>query len=834
MPLGSWADVTRRLDRNPEWKLCLDIEPISWNVLRRTDPRSYQAVRQYLGAEDGSSRVEMVAASYAQPFGWVIGGESNIRHLIRGREIVNEHFPGIEVDTYATQEPCWTSSLPQILRSLGFKRAVLKNPGTAWGGYASGIDRETVLWVGPDGTSIPCVPRYHCEELRSCWETEAGQMEPDFVEKCIEGGILHPVGSFLQDLGWPARPHLDRDGDEIQYVTWREYMEDIAAEPTEEWHFTQEDIRCTLPWGEGTLQRMSREVRAAEHKIIAAEKIASIAGIVRGGTYPEEKLREAWDQLLLSQHHDAWICATTRTGREQWAWQAGAQSWMAELLCDDIVDAALDRFRSERDTAIGSEIRVFNTLGSERKELMEVQVPAEGETASFRVSDADGNEIPSQTVPTRTSQVDGGIYAGKLLFEAESPAMGYRTYRIEHVKRKDGRKQDIRPDEPGACATVCDTQAVITTDLYEICIDKQQGGAITRWFDKSAQRSIVANDRPFNEFSGYFMRQDRWASSAEFPVALEIKENGPLRVVLEMKGKVEDVDFMTTLTAAQGQRRVDFRVRFHFHGETRIGDPWQIEPERRNTERRKSHHNTRYKLQARFPTLLNNLQIYKNSAFDVTLSRHEDTHYERWDEIKHNIILNWLDAYEERQDYGVAVFSDHTTDYSHSPGDGLALTLGWGGEGGFWWGDRPLTGVQEMSYAVLPHGGRWDRAGIQQECARWVEPLLPLYGCLSGASACSLLRVTDPSIEITSVRLEGCDLLVRLYNSGSEAKMFSLVLAADLFSGDLSKVELDGRLIEPLPYTLLPDRSREAGLSLPRHGLATVRVSKAAEAMMKP
>jgi alpha-mannosidase len=229
MTLGSWADVIRQLENTPNWKISLDIEPISWDALRRTDPSSYAKLKRYL-LDTAEPRMEMVAGSYAQPFGWVIGGESNIRHLIRGREIIREHFPGLTVDTYATQEPCWSSSLPQILRSLGYRRAVLKNPGTAWGGYAAGIDCETVLWTGPDGTSIPCVPRYACEELLKCWETEAGYMEQPFVDKCISQGIAHPAGSFLQDLGWHARPWLS--GEHIQYVTWREYIDEIAELPT--------------------------------------------------------------------------------------------------------------------------------------------------------------------------------------------------------------------------------------------------------------------------------------------------------------------------------------------------------------------------------------------------------------------------------------------------------------------------------------------------------------------------------------------------------------------------------------------------------------------------
>ncbi|MGO4109808.1 glycoside hydrolase family 38 C-terminal domain-containing protein [Paenibacillus sp. YAF4_2] len=826
MPLGSWADVIRRLEENPAWKLCLDIEPISWEALRRTDPRSYDAIKSHL--LDNADRVEMVAGSYAQPYGWVIGGESNIRHLIRGKEIIHKHFPGIIIDTYATQEPCWSSSYPQILRSLGYKRAVLKNPGTGWGGYASGTNYEMVLWVGPDGSSIPCVPRYACEELLNCWESEAGYMKPEFVDKCIAQGITNPVGSFLQDLGWQARPWLEADY--IQNVTWREYIDEIAAKPSEEWHFTQEDIRCTLPWGEGTLQRMSREVRSAEQAVLAAEKLASIASMLGGYSYPTDKLREAWDQLLLSQHHDAWICATTRVGRDQWAWQAGAQSWMAERIANEIRDQAMDSICPESNDdgsgAHGYGIRVFNTAGIVRKELVEIEIPAAGLTNFILVKDAEGKQIPSQIVPTRVSPEDGSLYACKLLFEAEPPAMGYRDYVIEHLKQA-ASETDAYPkqDDNHASVVVHDDHAVITTDLYKIHIDSTRGGVITALFDREQNRSIASPDRPFNEFTGYLISEARWASSTESPVVVNVKENGPLRVVIEMKGTFADTDYVTTLSVAKGRRTIDFHVRFHFKSDTWIGDPWEIAPENRSTERRKSHHNTRSKLQARFPIALSNGKLYKNSAFDVTESRHSNTYYERWDEIKHNIILNWVDVYDEQSNSGLAIFSDHTTDYSHGEDEPLALTLGWSGEGGFWWGKRPLQDVQEMHYAILPHSDRWDLAGIPQESQRWTEPLLPVHIRLSSNNAqdMSLLQVTDPSIEISSMQRDGEDILVRLYNSSLECSSFSVMIGAD--SCDVTAAELDGKHKEALQRMILPDGRSKVSLTLPCHGLATLRIS---------
>lgn len=99
MPLGAWADVVQQMEQHPNWKLGLDIEPISWDVLKRTDPKSYKKIKTYLKDQSTKARVEMLGGTYAQPFGWVIGGESIIRHLLRGREIIHEHFPEVRIDT---------------------------------------------------------------------------------------------------------------------------------------------------------------------------------------------------------------------------------------------------------------------------------------------------------------------------------------------------------------------------------------------------------------------------------------------------------------------------------------------------------------------------------------------------------------------------------------------------------------------------------------------------------------------------------------------------------------------------------------------------------------
>ena len=346
-----------------------------------------------------NARVEMVNGMFSQPFGWAQGGESNIRQLLRGREEITQHFPNAVIETYAVQEPCWASCLPQLLRSLGFTAAVLKNPGTAWGGYSAGFDAETVSWVGPDGTSIAAVPRYACEELLRVWETESVTGSAEFSRKCAAHGIAHPAGNCFQDLGWAARPKVT--GAHIRFVTWREYMRQVADKPKKQWRFSPEDILTTLPWGEKTLQTVAQQVRSAENRVLVAEKMASMAAALHGSQFPAERLQRAWEQLLWSQHHDAWITATTRTGRQAWAFQVASETMETEEISAAIIGSSAEALSQGENrpatVPLGPQwLRVFNTTASEREEVVEVKLGlghwhAAGTRVRFRGS---GDSVP--------------------------------------------------------------------------------------------------------------------------------------------------------------------------------------------------------------------------------------------------------------------------------------------------------------------------------------------------------------------------------------------------------------------------------------------------------
>ena len=841
MPAGAWRDILNTMREISAWKLGLDIEPESWDSLLLDDPEAYRELKAYLESTDAIPRIELYGATFSQPYGWAVNGESNIRQLTRGMEMLHRHFPRAPLQTYAVQEPCWASCLPQILRSLGFTAAVLKDPGTAWGGYSAGFDAEVVRWVGPDGTAIPAVPRYACEDLKRVYETESGNPTPEFARKCVEHGIKHPAGTYLQDLGWVAKPRVAADY--IRYVTWREYFSRIADPPSKDWKFSIEDILTTLPWGERTLQLVAQEERSAENRILVAEKMAAIAWMEKRHPWPGAGLTEAWDNLLWAQGHDPWITATTRTGRQAWAFQVGAGTMQTEEAATSIVNGATRALAAGGAAGEASKtqwLRVVNTLAGERDEVVEVNFAADRGTRSVHVLDAEGKKIPSQLMPTRrygsSAPQTGGrrgegamrglapgesLNAATILFRARVPGIGSSMYRLEASTR----------DAAGAAAGSTSAQAgadgVVTleNDLYRLRIDPARGGAITSLYAKKLSKEFCdgSAERSLNEYRGYFIAQKQWRSSTEQKANVTVLENGPLQARVRVAGQVGGVPHQTVIGLTEGQRRIDFQVRFNYEQETWIGDPWDIKPEDRRSERRRSQNDGRWKLQAFFPVDLRNQAIYKNAAYDVCKSRNADTFFQGWDEIKHNIVVNWVDVFDERQKMGLAVLSDHTTGYTHGPEHPLALVLGWGWEGGFWWAKRPLVGTTQISYALVPHQGLWDEAGLWEETARWHEPMMPflMQGTPSGKTPLSLVHVDAPGVEIPTMQVDGEHTLVRLFNAAGPETEFAVSFLAHPARVEL--VELNGKAIRELPVRRGADGRYDVRLAMPRLGLRTLR-----------
>jgi alpha-mannosidase len=807
--------INESLAKNPAWNINLEIEPETWDTVKMNEPGNYIAFKNMLADQSMNARMEYVNPAYGQGYMYNINGESIIRQFHYGIKKLKEHFPGIIFTTYSSEEPCFTSALPQILTSFGFKYASLKNPNTCWGGYTRAFGGEVINWVGPDGTKIITSPRYAVEALdsHSTWQTTASNNSAVYLDAAFKAGIKHPVGMCLQDAGWKNGPWL---GDkptvyQTDYTTWRNYFETASTQPpTQDWNFSQEDVQVSLVWGAQVLQKIAKQVRISENKIIEAEVLYTMASLYKGANWPVVNFDEAWRGLLLAQHHDCWI--VPYNGSKGNTWIDKVKTWTSSA--DRIADSAINFSKSSLSEAMSANgnyyVRVFNTLANSRNSWIKIELPEGFNAATIR--DGNGNEIPSQTI--------NGEKKASLIFKAAIPSVGYNTYKIEKTEPASKQFSSIQVLKSGIYK--------FENELYKILIDPSQGGVIKSLVAKKlSNKEFVdkTNPRGFNELRGFFYKDNSFFSSRQNPAEVTIKENGAGYSCVEIKGTIHQQPFTQTISLSKDGPVINIKLKIDWTGNEGIGDGYKQSDRYNEKDYRKAFYNDSDKLQTLFPLNLAGQKVYKNAPFDVTESRLDNTFFQTWDSIKNNIILNWVDVTDKAGKYGLALFSDHTTSYAHGKNFPLGLTTQYSGIG-LWGRTYSITGPTEFNYAILPHNGKWSDADVWARNTEWNVPVQSTIFKSSDSAVKykkSLINFSGKGIEITALMMEGNDLLVRLFN-GSGAAINQQVY----FDGNAETIhleELNGVLKQPLAK-MTKGGGITVNVTMPKFGIRTIRLTK--------
>lgn len=631
--------MTDQLTMHPDWRVCLEIEPETWDYVKEMTPEAYRDFQKVAQTE----RVEFTNPAYAQPYMYNISGESIIRQLAYGIKKVNEHFPSVTFSTYAVEEPCFTSCLPAILKSFGFKYASLKCPNTCWGGYTSAYGGELVNWIGYDGSSILTSPRHACEgaEKNSVWQTTAWGNDKGYIDACRAAGIKHPVGMTYQDAGWTYGPWIGY-GDKVKnssiYVTWKEYFEKVTdGKTSDDWHFTQEDVHPGLVWGSQVMQVLARQVRATENNLIMTEKLGLMANLRNGFTYPQADIDEAWRTLMLSQHHDSWIVPYNRLNdKGTWADNIALWTGASDKICDGIVEQGMASFSPKNKN--GLTVKVFNTLGTARKDVVRALLPVTYKNVA--VYDYKGRKTESEIIVE-----DGCSYVA---FIADVPAFGYADYTVRKVSSGEKSAPAIVEKEG---------KLIMENDMYRIVFDLSKGGTIESLVAKTLEnKDFVDNGAKysFGELSGFFYDECKFRSSKDSEAKAEILADGLMEKKVRISGTVAETPFNYVISLKAGEPEIDFELCVDWNKERRVGRFGQTDA---YANPHRAFYDDRYKLNFFFPAALGDrTDIVKDAPFDVFKSGLDNTFFCDWNEIKNNVILHWIDVEGVESDYGMACF----------------------------------------------------------------------------------------------------------------------------------------------------------------------------------
>lgn len=797
--------ITDNFYKHPEWRMSLEIEPETWDSVKLKTFEDYSRLKKIVTNE----RIEFTNPTYAQPYCFNISGESIIRQFECGIKKINSHFPDIKFTTYSVEEPCFTSCLPQLLKSFGFKYAVLKCPNTCWGGYTRAHGKDLINWIGPDGTSILSVPRYECEhfEKNSTWQTIAWNNSASYIKDCFDFGIKNPVGMCFQDAGWKNGPWLgfgNNISNNSTYVTWKEYFEKKSTGKTDDnWYFSQEDVQVNLMWGSQVLQKIAQQVRKSENKIVTAEKTGTLAYLENKYSYRKEQIDEAWRTLMLAQHHDSWIVPYNRlkNGRT-WADEIARWTSSTNNIADNVVLQAKESFeidkKSKQEDCF---IKILNTLGFPRNEVVSIALPVTFSARNFIIQDIRNQEIPYSI------EKDNTVY-----FQADVPSFGYATYKI--LKGKPQSKKKTLNFSKGK------NECVLENELYKIVFDLQKGGTIKSLIVKNNNnKEYTKNNSEFllGEIRGYFYDEKRFHSSKENRAKLTLIKDNLFETVILIEGEIASHPFRQSVTIGKEQERIDFDLEIDWKYNVGIGEYKQ-----QNTwqDNRRAFCDDRFKLNVLFPVDFNATKLNKNAPFDVCESQLDNTFFNSWDKIKHNVILNWVDLTDTDNGNSIALFTDHTTSYSYGEDFPLGLTLQYSGNG-LWGRDYTIKEPLRVKYALLPHKNKWDESSLSAKNASWNEPLITFLSANLNFENKSFIDLQNSGYELSSVQTTTDGVLVRIYNADGDDGIRKIKLGFPYKS--IQEIELNGDP-KQTDLSIKSNSNNELLVSFPRFGVRTFHI----------
>jgi alpha-mannosidase len=342
--------------------------------------------------------------------------------------------------------------------------------------------------------------------------------------------------------------------------------------------------------------------RLTHERLQTAEKAATIASIVSDYDYPADKIRTAYDNMLLYDEH-TWGKDYPAGELQDWSWNEKSQfAYKAAGLTKSVASPALETIAgkialNER----GRHIVVFNPLCFERTDI--VNVTRFGADEPFELVDEEtGRAVPHQVIRLEGPQAPVPYAAYRhargqfenhelfdLVFVAEAvPPVGYKTYRI------------VRRQEPGAppVTGLSITQNTIENRFFKVTLDPRSGG-ISSIYDKKLSREIVDSNAPhrLNELVARRVQTGR----LEGPKNIEIRkgQSGPVCASLVVRSDAPGCPQLTQeITLYDNLPRIDLASRvlkdstplleiyfafpfklnkpdFRFEGSNSVIEPWR-------------------------------------------------------------------------------------------------------------------------------------------------------------------------------------------------------------------------------------------------------------------
>lgn len=673
----TFSTVLHLMKQYPEYRF-LHTSPQLYKYLKKDFPQIYEQVK----ARIASGEWEITGGMWIEPDTNVPSGESLVRQILFGKRFIKQEF-GQETNVVFLPDVFGYSwALPQIIRRSGIDNFITSK--ISWSQY-NRFPHDTFMWRGVDGTDV--LTHYiTTPEVGSRQYTYNGLVDPYEVKGTWDQYKQKDVNEeLIMAFGWgdggggptkdmleaaevmknlPGLPRFEL-GKMEPYLT--RLHERVKPEDLPLW-----DGELYLEYHRGTytsqawIKKANRESEILYHN---AEWLNVAARAWAGqADYPQERLNEGWEMILLNHFHDILPGSSIR--------QVYEDSRKEYELIREIGEEAAEQAKQSLAGAIGLQedgLLLYNPISWKRGGLIPLPYRKELEIAGV-----------SQTI-----EEDG---AKSLLLQVDGvPSLGYKAVTITELEKATSGTETltVQPD-------------LLENSCYRIALNAQ--GHIVSLFDKRSHREVVAKgqrvnvlqafeDRPMNfdawDIDIYY--QEKLSEVTELIEAV-VEESGPLRGVLRLTWRFHHSSITQSVTIYRDSPRIDFRT---------VVD-WQEK---------------RVLLKVAFPVDVRSTR----ATYDIQFGNIErPTHWNTsWDVAKFEVAAQkWADLSEGN--YGVALLND--CKYGHDIRNNvMRLTLIKSPVEPDETADR---GRHEFTYALLPHAGDWRQAEVAKAAYELNYPLL--------------------------------------------------------------------------------------------------------------
>jgi alpha-mannosidase len=637
-------------------------------------PEIFERVRRRV--EEG--RWEPVGGSWVEPDCQIPSGESMVRQMLYGQRYFQEKFGHRSRVAWLPDAFGFSPALPQLLRGAGMEGFFTYKLN--WS-ETNEFPYDLYEWEGIDGSTVIA------HDFENPGQDYNGNITPRDIYgtwRNFEGKRHHPESLF--SFGWgdggggpseqmlenyarmksfPAMPRL-----RMAHVD--EFFDSLPREGLPRW---TGELYLELHRGTLTTQaRVKKLNREAEHRLLEAEALATLAAL-HGGEYQREELEAAWKTLLLNQFHD--ILPGTSIGEVY-------EETHKEL--SDVVRIA----RKLRDRALspppeGKQALLVANVSLNPRPL---SVLLDAESGPEGVADSDGRPLPTQVTE-----------GGELLVHAPDlsvPGLGWKTLTARH------ESAPIRREGQDVGAEVAGGRAVLDNELLRVEVGED--GTLHGVYDREAGREVLAGranqlwaytDKPRNweawDVDEGYEQEGEEISSVE---SIEITESGPLRASVRVLRRWRGSTIAQTYRLLSGSRRLDVESYVDWH------------------ERR-------VLLRTLFPLAIRSHETTSETMFGAL--RRPTHHNTPWDATRFEVSAHRFCDISE-PGYGVALLNDGK--YGHSAkGNVVGISLL----------RSPLypdpfadEGEHRFIYSLFPHPGDWIAAGVAREAFALNAPLFPV------------------------------------------------------------------------------------------------------------